>query len=186
MAAVFNFSKLNLRICMRSNLKYNDIMLKAPIPENEKERMAAVKRLGLTDYKPENRFDLLTKKAVEELHVPISTLTVLDPQKEHYKSYQGLNEKDGQRAISFCGHALVTKYLFIIPDTTKDFRLANNPMVIGKPFIRSYIGMALFDHKTSLPVAVFCVKDTKPRDFSLAEIDAFSLIASQAEEEINK
>jgi GAF domain-containing protein len=78
------------------------------------------------------------------------------------------------------------KDLFIIPDTAKDYRFANNPAVIGKPFIRSYMGMALFDLKTGLPVAVFCIKDTKPRDFSLAEIDAFSLIASQAEEEINK
>jgi hypothetical protein len=59
-------------------------------------------------------------------------------------------------------------------------------MVIGKPFIKSYMGMALFDFKTGLPVAVFCVKDTKPRDFSMAEIDAFSSIVSQAEEEINK
>jgi GAF domain-containing protein len=161
-------------------------MLNAPIPDNEKERMDAVNRLGLLDDKPDNRFDLLTKRAVKELRVPISTLTVLDPQKEHYKSCQGLNEKDGARAISFCGHALLMKDLFIIPDTAKDIRFANNPMVIGKPFIRSYMGMALFDHKTGLPVAVFCVKDTKPREFSLAEIDAFSAIVTLAEEEINK
>jgi hypothetical protein len=66
-----------------------------------------------------SRFDLLTKRAVEELHVPISTLTILDPQKEHYKSSQGLNEKDGERAISFCGHALLMKDLFVIPDTSQ-------------------------------------------------------------------
>jgi GAF domain-containing protein len=161
-------------------------MLNAPIPDNEKQRMEAVNSLGLLDDKPNKRFDLLTKKAVEELHVPISTLTILDPQKEHYKSSQGLNEKDGERAISFCGHALLMKDLFVIPDTTKDPRFANNPMVIGKPFIKSYMGMALFDFKTGLPVAVFCVKDTKPRDFSMAEIDIFSSIVSQAEEEINK
>ena len=161
-------------------------MLKAPIPENEKERMDAVERLGLLDIKPDDRFDLLTKRAVKELRVPISTLTILDPEKEHYKSSQGLDKKDGQRAISFCGHALIMKDLFIIPDTAKDVRFANNPMVIGKPFIRSYMGMALFDHKTGLPVAVFCVKDTKPRDFTMDEIDAFSAIVTLAEEEINK
>ena len=161
-------------------------MLKAPLPDNEKERMEAVNRLGLLDDKSDSRFDLLTKRAVKELHVPISTLTILDPQKEHYKSSQGLNEKDGQRAISFCGHALLMKDLFIIPDTAKDVRFANNPMVIGKPFIKSYMGMALYDNKTGLPVAVFCVKDIKPRDFSMAEIDAFSSIVTQAEEEINK
>ena len=161
-------------------------MLNAPIPENEKERMAAVNRLGLMDDKPNKWFDELTKRAVKELRVPISTLTILDPEKEHYKSCQGLNEKDGERAISFCGHALLMKDLFIIPDTSKDPRFANNPLVIGKPFIRSYMGMALFDHKTGLPVAVFCIKDTKPREFTMDEIDAFSAIATLAEEEINK
>ena len=161
-------------------------MLKAPIPDNEKERMAAVNRLGLLNDKSNNRFDLLTKRAVKELHVPISTLTILDPQKEHYKSSQGLNEKDGERAISFCGHALLMKDLFVIPDTSKDVRFANNPMVIGKPFVRSYMGMALFDFKTGLPVAVFCVKDIKPRNFTMAEIDVFSTIVTEAEEEINK
>jgi GAF domain-containing protein len=78
------------------------------------------------------------------------------------------------------------KDLFVIPDTAKDPRFANNPMVIGKPFIRSYMGMALFDHQTGLPVAVFCIKDTKPRDFSLEEIDTFSSLVTRAEEEINK
>ena len=148
--------------------------------------MAAVNRLGLLNDKSNNRFDLLTKRAVKELHVPISTLTILDPQKEHYKSSQGLNEKDGERAISFCGHALLMKDLFVIPDTAKDVRFANNPMVIGKPFVRSYMGMALFDFKTGLPVAVFCVKDIKPRNFTMAEIDVFSTIVTEAEEEINK
>lgn len=161
-------------------------MPKAPLPENEKERMDAVHRLGLMSDKPNARFDALTKEAVEKLHAPISTLTVLDPQKEHYRSCQGLDQKEGERAISFCRHALVMKDLFIIPDTTKDPRFANNPMVIGKPFIRSYMGMALFDHKTGLPVAVFCIKDIKPRDFSLEEIDVFSSIVTRAEEEINK
>jgi len=161
-------------------------MLKAPIPENEKDRMDAVNRLGLTSDKPNAVFDALTKEATEKLFAPISTLTVLDPQKEHYNSCQGLDEKEGERAISFCGHALLMKDLFIIPDTAKDPRFANNPMVIGKPFIRAYMGMALFDHQTGLPVAVFCIKDTKPRDFSLEEIDTFSSLVTRAEEEINK
>ena len=161
-------------------------MLDAPIPDNEKERMDAVNRLGLLDNKPDSKFDLLTKRAIKELKVPISTLTILDPLRERYKSCQGLNEKDGARASSFCGHALLMKDLFVIPDTSKDPRFANNPAVIGKPFIRSYLGMALYDRETGLPVAVFCVKDTKPRNFTMNEIDAFSTIVTQAEEEINR
>ena len=142
--------------------------------------------MSMLNTRPNAALDALTKEATEELSVPISTLTVLDAEKEYYKSCQGLDEKEGLRAISFCKHALASKDLFIIPDTAKDPRFANNPMVIGKPFIRAYMGMAILDHKTGFPVAVFCVKDTKPREFSMDEIDAFSALVSRAEEEINK
>ena len=81
---------------------------------------ASIKRILemglLSNLIPEERFDRFTKKAVDELHVPISTLTILDSEKEHYKSCQGLTETEGPRAISFCSHALLSKDLFVISD----------------------------------------------------------------------
>ena len=161
-------------------------MLDAPIPVDELKRLEAVHRMAILDTKPENRFDSLTKEALERLKVPMSAISILDSSREWFKSCQGFNTKEGDRAISFCGHALLAKDLFIIPDTSKDIRFKDNPMVVGSPFIRFYAGMALLDHMTGEPVGVFCIKDTKPREITMAEIGIITELAEKAENELNK
>lgn len=161
-------------------------MLTAPIKEDEEQRLEAVHRLAILDTQPEVRFDNLTHEAVEKLHMPISTISILDSNREWFKSCVGLDATEGERAISFCGHALYAKDMFIIEDTLQDERFADNPMVVGPPFIRFYAGIALLDHKTSQPVGVFCVKDTKPRSLSIQEVGVIVDIADRIEEELNK
>lgn len=161
-------------------------MKKAPIPENEKERLEAVHKMAILDTDSEERFDNLTKEAVKKLKVPISTLSILDSKREWFKSCQGLNEKEGERAISFCGHALLSRNIFFVEDTLKDPRFADNPMVVGSPFIRFYGGIALVDYKSGHYIGVFCIKDTKPRTLSAKEVDIFMDLAECAEKEVNK
>jgi len=158
----------------------------APIPQDEQERLAAVHRLAVLDTKPEERFDSLTREAVSKLKVPISMVSILDANREWFKSCVGLEAKEGDRAVSFCGHALLAKTNFIIEDTLLDPRFRDNPMVIGFPFIRAYMGQALVDYKTGKPIGVFCVKDTKPRKFTMAEIGILMDLADRAEKELNK
>jgi GAF domain-containing protein len=161
-------------------------MQKAPIPKDEKERMATVHRLVILDTVPEERFDVLTREAVKKLHVPISTVTILDADREWFKSCQGLENKEGDRAISFCGHVLLAKDIFIVEDTLKDSRFADNPMVVSSPFIRFYAGISLLDRLTGQAIGVFCVKDIKPRKLSLEEIGIMTDLAERAETELNK
>ena len=161
-------------------------MKKAPIPKNEKERLEAVHKMAILDTEPEGRFDVLTKEAVEKIKVPISTLTILDSKREWFKSCQGLDKKEGERAISFCGHALLVKNIFFVEDTLKDPRFADNPMVIGFPYIRFYGGISLVDHKTGQYIGVFCIKDTKPRTLNADEVDILMDLADRAEKELNK
>lgn len=158
----------------------------APIPYNENGRIKAVKDLGILDTAPEERFDKLTKEATERLKVPISTISIIDSDREWYKSFQGMKEKEGDRNISFCGHALFATTMFVVEDTLKDIRFFNNPTVIGYPFIRFYAGMTLLDHKTRFPIGVFCIKDTKPRKLNSEEISIIMDIAERAEKELNK
>jgi GAF domain-containing protein len=165
---------------------HNYSMQNAPIPNDEDKRLEAVHRLAILDTKPEERFDVITREAVEKLQVPISMVTILDSKREWFKSCTGLNEKEGERAVSFCGHALMAQNMFVIEDTYKDPRFADNPMVIGPPFIRFYAGFALFDNKTRQPVGVFCVKDTKPRTLSIQEMGIIFELADRAEKELNK
>ena len=161
-------------------------MQAAPIPDDENERLVAVHRMAILDTKPEERFDVLTREAVSKLKVPMSMVSILDSGREWFKSCVGLEQKEGERSVSFCGHALLAKSNFIIEDTFKDSRFVDNPMVTGFPFIRSYMGQALLDYKTGKSIGVFCVKDTKPRKFSISEIDTFMELADKAEKEINR
>ena len=161
-------------------------MQNAPIPADENKRIEAVHRMAILDTKPEERFDTLTREAIEKLKVQMSMVSILDSDREWFKSCVGLDQKEGGRAISFCGHALLATNIFIIEDTLKDPRFADNPMVIGFPFIRFYAGVALFDYKTRQPIGVFCVKDTKPKKLSTEEIAFIIDLADKAEKELNK
>jgi GAF domain-containing protein len=161
-------------------------MQKAPIESNEEQRLTALHNLAILDTEPEERFDFLTKQAIQKLNVPISTISIIDKNREWYKSCQGINQKENPRETSFCGHAMFSLILFIVEDTLKDARFVDNPMVINPPYIRFYAGIRLLDHKTNLPIGVFCVKDIKPRKLSLAETEILMDLGAQAEKEINQ
>jgi GAF domain-containing protein len=160
-------------------------MLSAPIPENENDRLKAVMELGILDTKPEERFDSITKEAVEAFKVPISTITIMDAGREWYKSCQGLDVREAPREISFCAHAMLAKNLFIVEDTLKDDRFRDNPMVTGEPHIRFYAGVAL-RNKHGIIIGVFCIKDTKPRTMDANDIATMMNFAARAESELNK
>ena len=161
-------------------------MQNAPIPTDENKRLEAVHQMAILDTEPEERFDVLTREAVDKLKVPMSMVSILDSDREWFKSCIGLDKKEGDRAVSFCGHALLATNVFIIEDTLKDSRFVDNPMVVEFPFIRFYAGVALFDHKTRQPIGVFCVKDTKPRKLTTEEIGIIIDLADRAEKELNK
>lgn len=161
-------------------------MQKAPIPSFEEKRLCALRDLKILDTKTEERFDLLTREAMKIFSVPISTITLVDKDREWFKSAQGLDLNEGARDVSFCGHALVSEVIMIIEDTLNDPRFADNPMVTHTPFVRFYAGKSLYERKTNMPVGVFCIKDIKPRKMSLAEISDFLDLATRAEDEINQ
>lgn len=161
-------------------------MKKAPISQNESARLKVVQKLHILDTKPEERFDLITKEAVEKLNVPIAMVTIIDSNREWYKSCQGLDVKEGGRDESFCGHAMFADTIFIVEDTLEDERFKDNPQVTQVPGIRFYAGVSLHDLATGLPVGVFCVKDTKPRVLGVSEIDTLLELATKAETELMK
>ncbi len=158
----------------------------ATIPKNEKERLSALLELNILDTKKEERFDSITKEAAEKFQVPIVTVSIIDKDREWFKSCQGLKNKQGPRKTSFCAHIMSGKHIFVIEDTLRDPRFSDNPQVISPPYVRFYAGVALHNRLRRLPVAVFCIKDTKPRKFSREEIFLLNAFAERAEEELNK
>ncbi len=161
-------------------------MLPAPIPKNEKERMAALLELKILDTKREERFDIITKEVLAKFYVPIATISIIDSDREWFKSCLGLEAKEYPRNISFCGHVMSSNYILVIEDTLLDSRFADNPQVTGKPYIRFYAGVALRNRQKDLPVGVLCIKDTKPRQLSVNDIAALREFGYRAEEELNK
>ncbi|NTV31125.1 PAS domain S-box protein [candidate division WWE3 bacterium] len=159
-------------------------MQKAPIPANEATRIASVHALNILDTPPEERFDRITKTATSVFHAPISTITIIDTSREWYKSCQGVDSQEKDRAISFCGHALLSEGVMIIPDTLKDERFRDNPMVISAPNIRFYAGVPLYAADGSR-VGVFCIKDVQPRTPTDEDIEILMNFAKWAELEIN-
>lgn len=159
-------------------------MQQAPIPADEKERLKSLRKMGILDTEEEERFDRITRIATHLFDVPISTVTLVDSNREWFKSCQGLDQKEGDRAISFCGHAMLAGGIFIIPDAKKDERFADNPMVTGEPFIRFYAGVPLYsaDHKR---IGTFCIKDRVPRRLSQREETDLKSLAAWAEIELN-
>lgn len=161
-------------------------MIKAPIPQDEKSRLDALLKLGLLDTPPEARFDRITNQAVKRFNVILSSITLIDKEREWFKSCAGTPiYKEGPREISFCGHAIIQKEIIVIEDTKKDPRFIDNPYVVGPPFIRFYAGVALHESLTNQPVGVFCIKDNKPRSFNEQDISDLLNFAKLAEKEIN-
>jgi GAF domain-containing protein len=158
----------------------------APLAGNETERLAQVQALGILDTAPEERFDALTRSAVKRYKVPISTISIIDEDREWYKSCQGITAQEGDRGTSFCGHAMFSPIVFIVEDTLLDPRFADNPAVTGPQGIRFYAGVALHEHASHEPIGVFCIKDTKPRVFNAADVADLIEFGKKAEAELNK
>ncbi len=149
-------------------------MQKAPIPSGEKKRLAALKALNMLDTPYEERFDRITKLCARVLDVPICLVSLVDTNRQWFKSCFGLSSKQTSRDVSFCGHAVLNDVAFIIPDAKKDKRFANNPLVTGKHKIRFYAGIPL-NPITGKGVGTLCILDRRPRH--LSEDDVLTLRA---------
>jgi GAF domain-containing protein len=144
-------------------------MQTAPIPEDDDERLRALHALLILDTPPEERFDHIVAFASQEFDVPIALVSLVDRNRQWFKSRVGLSACETGRDISLCGHAIVQHDTLLIPDTLADPRFADNPLVLGEPFIRFYAGAQL-----TLPsgqtVGTLCLIDTRPRTLDRTDL----------------
>ncbi|AYQ29471.1 MULTISPECIES: GAF domain-containing protein [unclassified Polaromonas] len=158
-------------------------MLLAPIPDTDNERLDAL-RNGFCAYAPrEERFDRITRTAKRLLDVPISLISIVEEDEQWFRSVQGIEVDHTARDISFCGHAVAINKPLCIPDAWEDIRFHDNPLVLGPPGIRSYLGWPL-EIAPGLPVGSLCVIDTMPRTFGPEEWEALRDLAAMAEAEL--
>ena len=160
-------------------------MLEPAIPLDEEKRLAALHALNVLDTLPEERFDRLTRLARHMFGVPIALVSLVDSNRQWFKSCQGLDASETPRNISFCGHAILEDRIFVISDTLLDPRFADNPLVSDAPHIRFYAGapLKLGDGQR---VGTLCVIDTVPHQVDAAQLDALHDLAQCVCEELER
>ena len=158
--------------------------MQAPqIPLNEAQRLQALHELEILDTAAEERFDRLTRLAKHYFAVPTVLVSLVDANRQWFKSVQGLDACETSREISFCGHAILQNDIFFIPDATQDSRFADNPLVIGAPYIVSYAGMPLrLDN--GYCVGTLCLIDYQQRQFSEEQFQSLRDLGKLVQQEL--
>ena len=158
--------------------------MRAPdTPKNEQERLETLRSMNILDTPAEERFDRLTRMAKRMFGVPIALVSLIDENRQWFKSCVGLDASETSRDISFCGHAILSNNVLIIPNALQDARFADNPMVLGDPNIRFYAGCPLRAPNGSM-VGTLCIIDQKPRNFEKDDIEGLKDLASMVEREL--
>lgn len=159
-------------------------MIPPPVPSSEAERLATLRKLRVLDTPPEERFDRITRIAARLFDVPIVAVSLVDTERQWFKSCQGLSVRETSRDISFCGHTILGDGMLVVPDARRDPRFADNPLVTGEPGIRFYAG-----HPLASPdghrLGTLCLIDRRPRELNELDREALRDLAAWAENELS-
>jgi diguanylate cyclase (GGDEF)-like protein len=158
-------------------------MIKPPMPLAEATRLDTLRSLNILDTCPEERFDRLTRLAKRLFGVPIALVSLVDADRQWFKSCIGLSATETPREISFCGHAILEDEIFLVPDATLDERFHDNPLVLDEPRIRFYAGCPLTVPNGS-KLGTLCLIDVEPRTLGPDDLHLLRDLARMAEQEL--
>lgn len=150
---------------------------------NESQRIQALQDLGILDTPPEERFDRLTRLARRVFDVPIALVSLVDTNRQWFKSHDGLEASETPREWSFCAHAIDQGSMLVVTDALNDVRFRANPLVLGDPSIRFYAGQPISAPGGSL-IGTLCIIDHEPRELSPDDVDVLVDLARMVEQEI--
>jgi phosphoribosyl 1,2-cyclic phosphodiesterase/DNA-binding response OmpR family regulator len=158
--------------------------VRAPLPPDEEQRLATLHGLGILDTPEEQRFDRLTRLAAAILRVPVALVSLVDRERQWFKSAHGVEVRQTPRETSFCAHAVAARELLVVPDALADHRFADNPQVSGRTRVRFYAGCPLFVGQSC--VGTLCVLDVRPRQLSLEQVGLLRDVAVLVERELQQ
>ena len=153
--------------------------MKADFPTNEALRLKALHDLAILDSPREQSFDDIAQVAMQLCNVPIAVVSLVDRDRQWFKSCLGLDATETPRDVAFCAHAILAPDdVLVVEDATKDNRFFDNGLVTGAPYIRFYAGAPLINSE-GMALGTLCVIDYQPRVISAEQISSLKALARQ-------
>lgn len=159
-------------------------MIAPAIPKDESERLSALYKLKILDTSAEERFERIVNLTADFFSMPICYVAFVDSDRQWLKASCGLNFKQSDRSVSFCGHTINYDDLLIVPDATKDERFHDNPLVIGEPHIRFYAGVPLRSIEGK-KIGTLCIAHKEASNISAGSITHLISLAGLVEDQVN-
>lgn len=148
----------------------------APLPANEQERLAELRKFDILDSEPEVAFDSMVQLAAYICQVPIAAISLVDEHRQWFKAIVGVDAKETPRDVAFCAHTILQKEPLVVPNALEDERFFDNPLVAGGLDIRFYAGVPLVT-SSGYRLGTLCVIDQKPRELTPEQLDAVRTLA---------